>query len=61
MTSQTELSTLKFYFFLIHRVTRCEKNFNIVLELVTRDLYKNKISELLTRKNKSIKISELLQ
>ena len=38
MTSQTELSTLKFYFFLIHRVTRCEKNFNIIFESVTRDL-----------------------
>ena len=35
MTSQTELLTLKSFFFF--RVTRCEKNFNIVLELVTRD------------------------
>ena len=32
MTSQTELPTLKFYNFL-----SCEKNFKIVLELVTRD------------------------
>ena len=37
MTSQIELQTLKFYFFkkFFELVTRCEKNFNIVLELVT--------------------------
>ena len=32
MTSQTELLTLKFF----ELITRCEKNFNIILELVTR-------------------------
>ena len=38
MTSQTELLALKFYFFYFFElVTQCEKNFNIVLELVTRD------------------------
>ena len=38
MTSQTELLTLKFYFFkFVELETRCEKNFHIVLELVTRD------------------------
>ena len=38
MTSQTELLTLKFYSFKVFKlVTRCEENFNIVLELVTRD------------------------
>ena len=38
MTSQTELLTLKKIFFLIFKfVTRYESNFNIVLELATRD------------------------
>ena len=38
MTSQTELLTLKFYFFkFVELETRCEKNFHIVLELATRD------------------------
>ena len=38
MMSQTELLTLKFYFLKIFElVTRCEKNFNIALELVNRD------------------------
>ena len=38
MMSQTELLTLKFYVFkFAELVTRCEKNFNIVLELVTQD------------------------
>ena len=38
MTSQTELLTLKFYFFnFLGLVTRCEKNVNAVLESVTRD------------------------
>ena len=38
MTSQTELLILKFQVFLFFElVTRCEKNFNIVLELVTPD------------------------
>ena len=38
MTSQTELLILKFYFLkFFELVTRCEKNFNILLELVTRD------------------------
>ena len=32
MTSQTELLTLKFF----ELITPCEKNFNIILELVTR-------------------------
>ena len=36
MTSQTELLTLIF-FLILELATRCEKNFNIVLELVTRD------------------------
>ena len=38
MTSQTELLTQKFYFFkFFELVTRCGKNFNIGLELLTRD------------------------
>ena len=39
MTSQTELLTLKFFFFFnfFELVTRCEKNFDITLGLVTRD------------------------
>ena len=38
MMSQTELLTLKFYFFkFFELLTPCEKNFDIVLELVTRD------------------------
>ena len=38
MTSRTVLLTLKFYFLkFFELVTQCEKNFNIVLELVTRD------------------------
>ena len=38
MTSQTELLTLKFYFLkFFELVTRCGKNFNIGLELLTRD------------------------
>ena len=38
MASQTELVTLKFFIFLFFElVTRCERNFNIVLDLVTRD------------------------
>ena len=50
MTSQAELLTLKFFFFFLifELVTRCEKKFNIVLELVTRDFKENNISELLT-------------
>ena len=37
MTSQTELLTLKFYYFeFFELVTRCGKIFNIVLDLVTR-------------------------
>ena len=38
MTSQVELLILKSFFLFFELVTRCEKNFNIVLELVTRDL-----------------------
>ena len=34
MMSQTELLTLNFFF----NFSSCEKNFNIVLELETRDL-----------------------
>ena len=57
MTSQNELLTLKFYFFqFFELVTWCEKNVNIVLELVIRDFKDNKISELLTGKNKNYKI-----
>ena len=38
MTSQTELITVTFYsFYYYELVTRCEKNFNIGLELVIRD------------------------
>ena len=38
MTSQTELLKIKKNFFLIFKfVTRYESNFNIVLELATRD------------------------
>ena len=38
MISQTELLTLEFYFLkFFELVTRCEKNFYIVLELVTQD------------------------
>ena len=39
MMSQTDLLTLNFFFFfyLFELVTRCEKIFNVVLELVTRD------------------------
>ena len=38
MASQTELVTLKFFIFsFFELVTRCERNFNIVLDLVTRD------------------------
>ena len=38
VTSQTELLTLFFFFFkFFELVTRCEKHFNIVLELVTQD------------------------
>ena len=38
MTSQTELLTLQFYFLkFFELVTQFEKNFHIVLELVTRD------------------------
>ena len=37
-TSQTELLTLNFFFLnFFELVTRCEKNFNITLGLVTRD------------------------
>ena len=57
MTSQNELLTLKFYFFQFFELeTWCEKNVNIVLELVIRDFKENKISELLTGKNKNYKI-----
>ena len=39
MTSQTELLILKVYFSkLFQLVIRCEKNFNIILELVTQGL-----------------------
>ena len=38
MPSQTELITLKFNFLKFYQlVTRCEKSFNIGLELVTQD------------------------
>ena len=37
MTSQTELLTLQIFLKFFDLVTRCEKNFNIVLELVTPD------------------------
>ena len=39
MTSHTELLALKFYFLkkIFELVTPCEKNFNIILELVTQD------------------------
>ena len=38
MMSQTELLTLKFYFFgFFELVIRCEKNFDIGLELVIPD------------------------
>ena len=38
MTSQTELLTLFFFFFQCSELaTQCEKNFNIVSELVTQD------------------------
>ena len=62
MTSLTELVTLKFYFFFLFfdSVHWCGKSFNIILELVTRDFQKNKISDLLTRKNENNIISELL-
>ena len=54
MTSKTGLLTLEFYFFkFFGLVTRCEKIFHIVLELVTRDFKESKISELLTRKIKN--------
>ena len=38
MTSHTELLTLKFYFLkkILELITRCEKNFKVVLELLTR-------------------------
>ena len=53
MTSQTELLTLNFYFFLFFELlTQREKNVKIILELVTRDFKENKILELLTRKIK---------
>ena len=58
MTSQAELLTLFFFFLILELVTRCEKKFNTVLELVTRDFKEKKISELLTRKNKNYKILE---
>ena len=53
MMSQTELLTLKLYFFkFFELVTRFEKNFHILLELVTQDFKENKLSELLTQKIK---------
>ena len=58
MTSQAELLTLFCFFLILELVTRCEKKFNTVLELVTRDFKEKKISELLTRKNKNYKILE---
>ena len=40
MASQSEPLTLKFYFLKIFElVTECDKNFDIVLELVTLDFY----------------------
>ena len=38
MTSQTEFLTLKVFLKFLELVTRCEMNFKIILELVTRDL-----------------------
>ena len=53
MTSRNVLLTLKFYFLkFFELVTQCEKNFNIVLELVIEIFKQNKISELLTQKIK---------
>ena len=54
MTSQTELLTLEFLFFLIFQVSNSmiKKN-NIILELVTRDFKEKKISGLLTQKIKN--------
>ena len=39
MTPQTELLTLNFFIFFLffELVTRCEKSFDVILELVTRD------------------------
>ena len=38
MKSQTELATLKFYLFqFFELVNRCQKKFNIILELTARD------------------------
>ena len=37
MKSQTELLTLNLFFLFFELVTRCKKNFNMVLQLVTRD------------------------
>ena len=53
MMPQTELLTLKLYFLkFFELVTRFEKNFHILLELVTQDFKENKLSELLTQKIK---------
>ena len=52
MTSQTELLTLNFLKKFLESVLDVKKNFNIILELVTREFRENKISELLTRKIK---------
>ena len=58
MTSQTELLTLIFFFWVSNSISK--KPFNKVLELVTWDLEENKISESLTPKIKKKLISELL-
>ena len=42
----------RFFVLFFELVIRCERNFNIVLELVTESFKQNKISELLTRKIK---------
>ena len=52
LASQTELLTLIFFKF-FELVTRCEKNFSIVSELVIQHFKENKISVLLTRKIKN--------
>ena len=44
----TKSKVLYFYFFEL--VTQCERNFKVMLELVTRDFKETRISELLTQK-----------
>ena len=48
VTNRVTNSKILLFFLFFELITRCEKNFNIVLELVTRDFKQNKISELLT-------------